>query len=312
MQKQVTYHKKYHPRFHHRKHHFQSQYPKKYLDSRNTYNQRQLFHPKRKYHFLLYGISIFLILFSGFHISLWLIDYYQTIKLSKQLQNQATVSETEEILDSSFIHPPEDQNDRYWDYVNLDFLQVDFTSLRQENPDTIAWIEVLGTSINYPVVQTDNNDYYLTHSFDHRKNEAGWIFADYRNQFDELNDNSIIYGHGRWDGTMFGSLKQVLEDGWFLDYQNHVIRLSTLHANMIFQIFSVYTIYKESYYMIPNFSSLLSYQTFLDTIQKRSKFTFPTTVNTNDKILTLSTCQDNDGNRIVVHAKLIRKGILPD
>ena len=61
--------------------------------------------------------------------------------------------------------------------------------------------------------------------------------------------------------------------------------------------------------MIPNFSSQLSYQDFLNTIQKRSKFSFATTVNTNDKILTLSTCQDNEGNRIVVHAKLIRKGI---
>ncbi len=282
---------------------------KKHVNKIATCKYRYCFRLKRKYRFLLYGSSLILIAFSIFHISLWLISHYQTIKLSKQLQNQATVAENENSLDSSFINPPEDKNDSYWNDINLNFLQVDFSSLLKENQDTVAWIEVLGTNINYPVVQTDNNDYYLTHSFDNSKNEAGWIFADYRNHFDTLNDNSIIYGHGRWDGTMFGSLKQVLEEDWFLNRQNHIIRLSTLQANMIFQIFSVYTIYKESYYMIPNFSSQLSYQDFLNTIQKRSKFSFATTVNTNDKILTLSTCQDNEGNRIVVHAKLIRKGI---
>lgn len=73
--------------------------------------------------------------------------------------------------------------------------KVDFTSLKQANSDTIAWLEVPGTDINYPVVHTDNNSYYLTHNFNKEYNEAGWIFADESNKFDGTDRNIVIYGH---------------------------------------------------------------------------------------------------------------------
>lgn len=83
--------------------------------------------------------------------------------------------------------------------------------------------------------------------------------------------------------------------------------MSTINENMIFLIFSVYTIKKESYYITTDFDSNDNFQKFLDTIYNRSKFNFETSIDTNDKILTLSTCLDNYDNRIVIHAKMIKK-----
>ena len=105
---------------------------------------------------------------------------------------------------------------------------------------------------------------------------------------------------------MLGTLKNVLEDSWYQDKKNHIIKLSTPKENTIWQIFSVYIIQKESYYITTHFSNN-TFSSFIDTLLSRSKFQFDTEVNTNDKILTLSTCKNNFGKRIVVHAKLIKK-----
>ena len=83
--------------------------------------------------------------------------------------------------------------------------------------------------------------------------------------------------------------------------------MSTPTENTMWQVFSVYTIQAESYYITPNFSDTNSYQTFLNTLKSRSEVQFSANLNTNDKILTLSTCQDNFGHRVVMHAKLIKR-----
>ena len=70
--------------------------------------------------------------------------------------------------------------------MSLPFLSVGFDELNAKNSDTVAWLKVAGTKVNYPVVQTNNNDYYLTHAFDKTVNEAGWLFADYRSNLDEF------------------------------------------------------------------------------------------------------------------------------
>ena len=82
--------------------------------------------------------------------------------------------------------------DIYFDYMKLKFIDVDINKLKTFNPDTIGFIKVMGTNINYPFVQTLDNDYYLNRSYDKTYNNAGWIFLDYRNN--EFNDkNSKIY-----------------------------------------------------------------------------------------------------------------------
>ena len=185
--------------------------------------------------------------------------------------------------------------------------EYDFDKLKKMNSDIVGYIEVDNTNISYPVVKSSDNSYYLNHSYKKEKNNIGSIFLDYRNDLDNLSKNNIIYGHGRLDNTMFGSLNNLLDSNNLDSKESYYITLSTPKSIMTFKIFSVYTIPKEGYYIKTYFSSNKYFKEFLETIMKRSIYNFNTDVNTNDKILTLSTCKDNFGKRVVVHAKLLKK-----
>ena len=185
--------------------------------------------------------------------------------------------------------------------------EYDFDKLKKMNSDIVGYIEVDNTNISYPVVKSSDNRYYLNHSYKKEKNNIGSIFLDYRNDLDNLSKNNIIYGHGRLDNTMFGSLNNLLDSNNLDSKESYYITLSTPKSIMTFKIFSVYTIPKEGYYIKTYFSSNKYFKEFLETIMKRSIYNFNTDVSTNDKILTLSTCKDNFGKRVVVHAKLLKK-----
>lgn len=194
----------------------------------------------------------------------------------------------------------------YWDYINVPYLNVDFNTLKKINPDVVGWLKVENTNVNYPIVQANDNAYYLTHDFKRNKNSAGWIFLDYRNDLNNLRKNSIIYGHNMLNKTMFGSIPDnVLSNSWLSNPNNHLIKLSTPNSNMIWKIFSVYTIEPESYYIKTLFNNI-EYQQFIDTIKARSIYDFNEELTINDKILTLSTCDNTGKKRVVIHAKLIK------
>ena len=199
-----------------------------------------------------------------------------------------------------------DEFDPYWDYIKMNLINVDFEELINDNSDTVGWIQVNGTNINYPIVQTTNNEYYLTRAFDKSYNDAGWVFMDYRNNAEDFNKNTIIYAHSRLDKTMFGSLKNILRSGWLDNSDNYVIKLSTPYENTLWQVFSVYHLPTTSDYLKVNFTSDSDYNDFLNMISSRTAYNFGTSVNTDDKILTLSTCYAND-EKLVVHAKLIKR-----
>ena len=80
-----------------------------------------------------------------------------------------------------------------------DLVNVNFDELKKKNSDTVGWIKVDNTNINYPVVKCSNNDFYLNHGFDEKWNDAGWIFMDYRNNPVNFDKNTVIYGHSRID-----------------------------------------------------------------------------------------------------------------
>ena len=188
----------------------------------------------------------------------------------------------------------------------MNLINVNFNELKKINPNTKGWVQVNGTNINYPFVQAKDNKYYLTHSFDKSYNKAGWIFLDYRNNIDLLSKNTILYAHSRLDLTMFGSLKKTLTNEWLNNTNNHVIRLSTEKENSLWQVFSIYHIPVTNDYIITDFNSDEEFKYWSSMIINRSIYDFNTTVNNNDNILTLSTCY-NDNERVVLHAKLIKK-----
>lgn len=251
---------------------------------------------------VLFSLALILSLLK---IYFWTQDNKKIADITKEINEIVTPTPIEE--EGELINPPEDKANDYWDYVKLPFYEVDFTALKEKNPDTIAFIHMQGNNINYPVVQTDNNDYYLKHAYDKSKNSAGWVFMDYRNNITDLSENTVIYGHGRLDETVFGSLKNALTKTWQANKENYVIWLTTEKENLVFQIFSIYTIPSENYYIETDFSSSADKEKWLNTMKERNTTSFDTSVNTNDKILTLSTCQNNNGGRIVVQAKLIKR-----
>ena len=143
-------------------------------------------------------------------------------------------------------------------------------------------------------------------TFNKSYNEAGWVFLDYSNNSTLSDKNNILYAHSRLDKTMFGSLSKTLKSNWYNNKDNHIIRLSTEIENTMWQIFSVYKIPEETYYITTNFSNDSEYEKFLNIIKERSIHNFNTDININDKVLTLSTCY-SDTERTVVHAKLIKR-----
>ena len=283
------------------------------MPSRYKY-QKQIRKKKRpKLRFRKWVIVVFLIFFlSVFLISInqvynWFKDNKEIDKLSDNVIENTNIKEKKDNKNTEKVNPPEDKANDYWDYIKMNLLEVNFNDLIAKNSDTVGWIQVKGTNINYPIVKTTDNNFYLNHAFDKSKNEAGWVFMDYRNDAVNFNQNTIIYAHSRLTGSMFGSLKNILDSSWYSNKENHIIRLSTPTENTMWQVFSVYTIPKESYYITPTFNTDEEYLEFLNTIKNRSEVEFSGTVNTSDKVLTLSTCKDNFGNRIVMHAKLIKK-----
>ena len=105
---------------------------------------------------------------------------------------------------------------------------------------------------------------------------------------------------------MFGSLVNTLNKDWYTDSDNQIIQLSTLGYDTMWQVFSVYKIKAESYYITTDFSSDASYQTFINEMKNRSIYDFNVDVTIDDKLLTLSTCYNDYGMRLVVQAKLVK------
>lgn len=249
---------------------------------------------------IFFLVMLIVFLFSLIKVIMWIIDNNNTNDIIKKVANTYEINEKS--YDNEVIIN-KNEKDIYFDYMKLKFIDVDINKLKTFNPDTIGFIKVMGTNINYPFVQTLDNDYYLNRSYDKTYNNAGWIFLDYRNN-EFYDKNTIIYGHGRINGTMFGSLKDTLKSSWQNNKDNYIIKISTEKENSIWQIFSVYKIATTSDYLQTTFSDN-EFESFISLIKGRSSYNFETNVTNEDKVLTLSTCY-NDNDKMVVHAKLIK------
>lgn len=255
---------------------------------------------------LIFFILVFI--YSGSKILRWNKDNNNTTKIIENVQNDIEIVEQTDNENTELINEEQTQTSDYWYYVKFPLIDVDITKLKEKNSDTAGWINVNNTNINYPYVHYKDNEFYLNHSYDLSYNDAGWVFMDYRNDINFLDKNTILYAHSRLDKTMFGSLNKTLKKEWYTNKDNHIIRISTEQENTLWQIFSIYKIEEESYYITTNFETDKEYQKFLDVIKERSLYDFNTTLTTTDKILTLSTCY-SETERTVVHAKLIKRNI---
>ena len=136
-------------------------------------------------------IMIPILAFSTYKIINYLIETPKTKDLIKEINDTTEVKEYESD-EAEIIKSDEKPNTPYWNFIKMKLIDVDFNLLKETNSDTVAWLFVGGTNVNYPVVQTSDNDFYLNHSFDKKKNSGGWLFMDYRNDKNDYGRNTII------------------------------------------------------------------------------------------------------------------------
>ena len=241
-------------------------------------------------------IFLSLFVYSLYHIILWFIDNKHTNDVTNNIMD---------FYEEVEIHEKEPEDDKKEEETQTKTI-INFEELKNRNKDTKGWLKVNGTNINYPFVQTKDNKYYLTHSFDKKYTDAGWVFMDYRNNIDELSKNTVIYAHARKDRTMFGSLRWTLKKDWQSNSDNHIIKVTTENEELSFQVFSTYHIKTEDYYITTNFSSDDEFLNFAKTLKKRSNHNYNVDLNKDDYILTLSSCY-NDSEKIVLHSKLVKR-----
>jgi len=284
--------------------------------SKNSTNEklnRTLWRKKiQRNRFLLFigFICIIIFIYSLFQIYCWLKDSRAIEHEMVEINEIVTVTQTVETQEKQekievVESKSEPKSSLYWDYIQMNLIDVDFSKLKKVNSDVKGWIQVNGTNINYPFVQTTNNDYYLNHSITKQTNSAGWVFMDYRNNAKSFNRNTILYAHARVNKYMFGTLKNTLKNSWLNNTNNHIIKISTESHNALWQVFSIYHIPTTNDYIQTNFNTDDEFLTFANMLKNRSIYNFNTSLDKNDKILTLSTCYGND-EKLVVHAKLIK------
>ena len=183
-----------------------------------------------------------------------------------------------------------------------------FEALKEINADTVAWVHVPNTNIDYPVVQGEDNSYYLDHTVEKSKSRVGSIFMDFRNSLDDdsvpKDYNTIIYGHHLKSGAMFTSLKE-FKDKNFFD-ENRYVYLDTPGGTLKYEIFSVIITDADYNYIETSFSSEDEFLTFISDIRDRALFNSGAVINEGEKILTLSTCTyEYEDARLAIFARLI-------
>ena len=186
----------------------------------------------------------------------------------------------------------------------------EYASVFQLNPDMVGWINLPGTKINYPVVQTpDDPNFYLKRDFYKKSSRNGTIYAHAWANLQSPSDNVTLYGHNMRDGSMFASLHKYKNKAFY--DANPYIYFDTLYEHHTYQVLSVFEIdIMKANFPYHNFveGNAISFKDYVNTCRELSIYDTGVTAAYGDKLLTLSTCDmdtSTDDLRYVVVAKLV-------
>jgi len=277
-----------------------------------------------RYFVLLVSLGVFI--YAGYNIAVRLYLYVQAAQESASIQalmfggeedfeGSQSLKKTRENLPIKDHMALQKQMTRNYavgadisDGINeTDQKQLNLVKIADKNPDLYGWIRVSHTTINYPVVQTSDNDHYLYYSFEGRRNPSGAIFADHNNSRDIAeNRNTVIYGHNMLDNSMFQPL--IIFGSRFDYFKDGIIELTTEDATYYYEIFSAREEDPSSGYIAVDFYDDEQYIEFLNAMQERSVFRKYFEFDAETRIITLSTCV-NDYKR---DWRFVVQGILFD
>ena len=192
----------------------------------------------------------------------------------------------------------------------------EYEEIYAENADLVGWLEIDGTEINYPVLQSDSEEdsqFYLTHSFAKKKDKNGSLFMDYRNDFVDRDTNIIIYGHNMKNGAMFGSLKKYLDKDYLEKHAK--IRFDTIYERGFYKVIGAFLSevsyqdeYTFRYYNFLNANNKSEFEAFAVNVMQLDALKQGTLdAKYGDQLLTLSTCSSyTDEGRMFIIAKRIK------
>lgn len=219
----------------------------------------------------------------------YILKYYLDVKKNKDISN-----EIEQIIN-------EKTKDNKVSSINL-------SKLKEKNKDSKFILDFPNTGIKNVVVQTNNNDYYISHDFNKKYNMSGWIFADYRNKLNGEDLNIIIYGHNMRDGkTMFSPLMKLVRNNYInnMSDKDKIIYISNDKKVEKYKIFSIYQDKDENINLrTPVIENEL--KKYALEMQKRSMYNFKEDISEIKKMITLATCGKTNADRVIIHAYKIK------
>lgn len=238
----------------------------------------------------------------------FLLYYNDVLKSNAEVADLIALKESEAESNTSYMDNNEVVIHRT-EEIDTDVPEIlaEYKTLHNKNKKLIGWIKIDDTIIDYPVMQTVNNEYYLDHNFNQEEDRNGCIFMDYQCDVVKGCDNMILYGHHMQSGKMFGTLNKYSSESYYKEHPT--IQFDTIYEKGQYEIMYVFRskVYSEEevtfkYYQFINAGSEQEFNSYMNEMAALSLYDTGVTATYGDKLLTLSTCdyQENDGRFVVV------------
>ena len=250
---------------------------------------------REKIRIILCCIFLAIAIYAAYNIIKIQSEYKKSVDAYKKLDNYTIEQTTSETSGESEEEPVKEKP----------YPDVDFAGLKSVNSDVIGWIYVPDTEINYPIVHTSDNDYYLDHLVDRTQNPAGAIFLDTRNPSDFSDLHSIIYGHHMKNGSMFAALKGYKKQDFFDGHKTGY--LITQDAAYRIDFFAGHVANVEENAWQLDFDDAADFDNWIKSLKEISAFKSDIEPQYGDRVFTLSTCSyEFDDARFVLSGKLTK------
>lgn len=264
-------------------------------------------------------VFLFAVIVSAFFVSKKGIEKYLVLRQEEKAYSDSQIpDDVKKELDSmseaekwAYLY------DKYPELIDVKFpagILYDYALYYAKNPQTIGYLKIDGTRIDTPVVQADNDKYYLRHDFNGKSTSYGAVFASHIDDFDPFDRNTLLYGHNMFDGQRFAALLNYRSIDYFKKHP--VIHFDTLFEKHDWKVYAVILTNgsvdsDNGYFFDFTFDNCsdLCFDEYIEELDKRKLYETGVDLLPTDKLLTLCTCTyEFDDARLIVIARMVREG----